>query len=149
MYSHSTVLDTFVWYKQEAEAFLQKMSKDHYKRSIRNLVHSGNTLLLCHCGDKIEAEFHIRGGKELWHITQPCTEYIFKNNSLLLHRMLLQPATLFLSVTITGGIFIWQRPLAKRSQRGRYRKSHTAHYKGSEKEGGREKKKRTTFHHYV
>lgn len=52
--------------------------------------------------------------------------HIFKNNGLLLHRMLLQPATLFLSVTIIGGIFIWQRPIAKRSQRGRYRKSLTA-----------------------
>lgn len=66
--------------------------------------------------------------------------HIFKNNSLLLHRMLLQPAKLFLSVNIIGGIFIWQRPIAKRSQRGRQRKSQSAHYKGREREGGREKK---------
>ena len=61
--------------------------------------------------------------------------HIFKNNGLLLHRMLLQPAILFLSVTIIGGIFIWQRPIAKRSQRGRHRKSHTAKGEKGREEG--------------
>ena len=65
--------------------------------------------------------------------------HIFKNNSLLLRRMLLQPATLFLSVTIIGSIFIWQGPIAKRSQRGRYRKSHTGKGEQGKEEG--EKKK--------